>query len=384
VIRYAFIVTLLAAVAHADAQAQQWRVDVQAGRIRSALDPSPRGTESVAAGIGYDDPSTAFRFSTGVPTRDDALYWGAVGAWKRLAVNKSGLIAGVDLSGNGFLFQSKSDESDLGGGLLDPLPQPGESRSGHALAGQVMPLVGFERGPFLLQTRAGLSHYSATISDVTRDRTVRLGDLQLTVQPSPSFAFSPVVKAFRAEDEDAATFAGVSAVMAQGRASVWGNVGQWLAGADTASDSKSAWGVGASLRVMERATLSGGARRDGFDPLHLNPPQTSWNVGLSIAVGGRPGTSRAPVPSSYEGGLATIQLPVAAASSAPSVAGDFNSWKPAQMSRDGKFWTYTVAAAPGVYNYAFVSGDGTWFVPENVPGRKDDGMGGHVAILVVR
>ena len=54
------------------------------------------------------------------------------------------------------------------------------------------------------------------------------------------------------------------------------------------------------------------------------------------------------------------------------------------MERDGTFWSYTVAAAPGVYNYAFVSATGDWFVPENVPGRKDDGMGGHVAVLVVR
>ncbi|HEY8485417.1 MAG TPA: hypothetical protein VIL13_12465 [Longimicrobiales bacterium] len=40
--------------------------------------------------------------------------------------------------------------------------------------------------------------------------------------------------------------------------------------------------------------------------------------------------------------------------------------------------------APGVYHYAFVTADGKWFVPESVPGRKDDGMGGHVAVLVVR
>jgi hypothetical protein len=40
-------------------------------------------------------------------------------------------------------------------------------------------------------------------------------------------------------------------------------------------------------------------------------------------------------------------------------------------------------AAPGVYHYAFVAEDGTWFVPESVPGRQDDGMGGHVAVLVV-
>ena len=68
----------------------------------------------------------------------------------------------------------------------------------------------------------------------------------------------------------------------------------------------------------------------------------------------------------------------------PSVGGDFNQWKPAPMRREGKYWSYTVAASPGVYNYAFVTADGDWFVPEDVPGRRDDGMGGKVAVLVVK
>jgi hypothetical protein len=54
------------------------------------------------------------------------------------------------------------------------------------------------------------------------------------------------------------------------------------------------------------------------------------------------------------------------------------------MQREGDHWTYTVAVPRGVYNYAFVDADGTWFVPKGVPGRKDDGMGGQVAVLVVR
>ena len=44
----------------------------------------------------------------------------------------------------------------------------------------------------------------------------------------------------------------------------------------------------------------------------------------------------------------------------------------------------TVKLDPGVYNYAFVTPAGEWFVPESVAGRKSDGMGGHVAVLVVR
>ena len=46
-------------------------------------------------------------------------------------------------------------------------------------------------------------------------------------------------------------------------------------------------------------------------------------------------------------------------------------------------WTYTAKLAPGVYHYAFVAADGTWFVPRSVRGRQNDGMGGEVAVLVV-
>jgi hypothetical protein len=90
------------------------------------------------------------------------------------------------------------------------------------------------------------------------------------------------------------------------------------------------------------------------------------------------------VPTSYAGGRATTRLPVSESATAPRIAGDFNKWQPQPMARNGKDWTFTVAVAPGVYNYAFVNDKGEWFVPASVPGRRNDGMGGHVAVLVVR
>jgi len=125
-------------------------------------------------------------------------------------------------------------------------------------------------------------------------------------------------------------------------------------------------------------------RRDTFDPLSLQAAQTSWSIGLSVLTSGRPRPVTPPVPAAYENGRATIRLPASATKTPPSIAGDFNAWTPAPMEREGDHWMYTVAVAPGVYNYAFVDADGTWFVPEGVPGRKADGMGGFVAVVVVR
>jgi hypothetical protein len=358
--------------------AQQWKVEVQGGRIRSALDPEARPTTSVAAGLAYEDLTTLFRISTGVPTKQEAPYWGSAALWKRLAAKKGAFIAGVDLTGNAYAFQDRVTTRS-GGGLFDPITTSSDKRTGNAFAGQALPLVAIESGAFQLQARAGVSYYRATIENQSKDRTVKLGDIQLTFRPTPSIALIPVVKRFQARAEKASTFAGASAVIAQDRLSLWGSAGQWLG-----DSSATSWNAGGSLRFTDRASFIASARHDGLDPLYLSPAQTSWSAGISFIIGGNAGISRAPVPAVYKQGQATIRIPVSQTASQPSVAGDFNGWKPAQMERDGKFWSYTVAANPGVYNYAFVAPDGSWFVPENVPGRKDDGMGGHVAVLVVR
>jgi 1,4-alpha-glucan branching enzyme len=79
-----------------------------------------------------------------------------------------------------------------------------------------------------------------------------------------------------------------------------------------------------------------------------------------------------------------IAIPVSAAPGAGvSIAGDFTGWQLAPMEREGSMWVVRLPIEPGVYRYAFRSDDGRWFVPESVASRRDDGMGGHVAVLVV-
>ena len=82
--------------------------------------------------------------------------------------------------------------------------------------------------------------------------------------------------------------------------------------------------------------------------------------------------------------MVTVRLPATdAPAGGVSIAGDFNGWQPAEMQREGGEWIIRLALAPGVYHYAFRSVNGDWFVPPSAPGRRDDGMGGHVAVLVV-
>ncbi len=90
-----------------------------------------------------------------------------------------------------------------------------------------------------------------------------------------------------------------------------------------------------------------------------------------------------PVPRSQAGGAVITLRVVDAPSGEVSIAGDFNNWQPAPMQREGNEWVLRLPLAPGAYHYAFRSATGEWFVPSSTPGRRDDGMGGHVAVLTV-
>jgi hypothetical protein len=356
--------------------AQQWNLDAQAGKIRSALDPNAPEAENVVLGLRYDDALTAFRLSGGVPTGSQDALWGSVAGSRRLEFGSGALLGGLDLSGNAFVMRDRTQPDRLPG----PLGQrePVEVAGGHAFAGQILPLVGYERARFQAHARAGVSFYSSGFAGETANRTVQLADFQVTWMPSPMVALIPAVRHYRA-DEGNYTYAGATAIAASGAVSAWAMAGSWL----NQTEESTPWALGASLRVHDRISVNASVRHDGLDPLYLQPAQTSWNAGVSLLLGAKPG-SRLPVPDQYVNGRATIRLPASQAAARPSIAGDFNNWKPAPMQRSGKDWTYTVALEPGVYNYAFVSESGEWFVPKNHAGRKDDGMGGYVAVLVVQ
>jgi len=362
-------------------RAQDWHLSAQAGRIRSVLDPSSAASKAFALGLRYDDMNAGLRLSAGIPGNSSEELWGSVGGWKRLAPRFGGFRAGIDVAGNAFLTMDRANQSDIAvPGPFDPPQAPLASRAGHALAGQVLPVFGYEGARWQVHARAGVSRYAATFNAQEHDRTVRLADVQVTLMPSYSVALVPAVQRVLAAGEEASTYAGVSAIMAGAKGSAWGSIGRWSN--DVAVGTP--WSAGGRLRLHPLIALEVGARHDAFDPLYLQPAQTSWSMGLTMRLGGRARSIAPPVPAAYVDGRATIRLPVSTSRTQPSIAGDFNDWKPVAMNRDGKYWTYVVALAPGVYNYAFVNAGGEWFVPESVAGRKSDGMGGHVAVLVVR
>jgi hypothetical protein len=173
-------------------------------------------------------------------------------------------------------------------------------------------------------------------------------------------------------------YVGAGLQYARGPISLWGSLGRWVSGGLDAT----AWTAGAGAEVAPGVTLQLGGRGNGFDPLYLSASRSSYWGGLSLRLGGRREVA-APLPARTRDGRAMIALPARDARGAPAIAGDFTGWKPVPMRREGSRWTWVGTLEPGVYHYAFVAEDGNWFVPESVPGRQKDGMGGWTAVLVV-
>jgi hypothetical protein len=156
---------------------------------------------------------------------------------------------------------------------------------------------------------------------------------------------------------------------------MWTVTGRWFGGL-----TQDVWGVGAAVDIGSRGELWASLHSD-TEPLYLNPPRTSWNVGYSMKLGR---TERPVVAPVLRDGSIILRLPHDAAETTPFVAGEFSNWQPLPMTDSGDEWLIEIPAGPGVYRFAFVAASGEWFVPEGYPGRMDDDMGGHVAVIVVQ
>ena len=82
------------------------------------------------------------------------------------------------------------------------------------------------------------------------------------------------------------------------------------------------------------------------------------------------------------GGGVRVTVALAGARSA-AIAGDWNDWSPAPMSRTrtGR-WTTVIQVPPGVHHYAILVDGTRWTVPRGAP-LASDGFGGKAALLII-
>lgn len=372
-----FAATWLVGVSPAGAQ---WRAELQAGRLQ--YDAAPDAvTTSLAGGLSWSTASSAAAVSVGVPFTGEEPIWGAIQGNRRVALGGSsaGVVAfGLDLGGDGFGYHlSTPDTSRLVPLLIGSDAAP---ITGWGAAGEIMPFVGFDGNRFDVEARAGVVSF---ISDGTRidalHRTAFVADAY--VQPSPWNRLTVRADArWVSAVEGGFPFAGVT-LLWDGPFAIWGSVGRWF---DDAVEATS-WRAGASLPLGSRIALVVNGEHEEIDPVYATPGRTTWGAGVRVRLGTLPEDIPEPVPAAYVDGIATVRVDDDDIDGVPRIAGDFNDWTPEPMTRDpgSDSWLFRTPLEPGVYHFAFVDAAGNWFVPEETPGRRSDGMGGYVAVLVV-
>jgi hypothetical protein len=345
------------------AAGQEWVVDASAGSTDYAGVAGTVGSRNAILGVRYEGAPWLY-LSAGAPLDSAGLPWIAGGTGGRLTSRPGTLMAGLDLEAHGFGYR---------------VANLGEDGWGLTLAG--IPFLSLSRGTARVELRSGALHHSGALADATESRTVMDSGLRGSLSSFAGILLSAEGRLVSAS-EGSYAFAGAGVEAPVGPGTLWLRAGHWMTDALPGTS----WNIGARVELPPQLTLRVAFQRDADDPLYWNGPRRGWSVGLSRAFGPRSHSHlSAPVPVAIRngGGQVAVRLPIAEVRQAPSVAGDFNDWKPATMQRAGEFWEIHLSLKPGVYHYSFVRADGSWFVPESFPNRTDDGFGGVNAVLVV-
>jgi hypothetical protein len=356
------------------AWAQEWRASARVGRVTYEGAPTgASGASSVVVSLGRTGLRDWLGASAALPLGDDP-FWAVLGGWKRLQ-SQGSFGALLDASGQAFV-QRQTTSSPVPGSLLGPPLVTKTDLSGEGAGGELM-AGGFAGSSSIrLESRAGVAAQRSSLGAVLQERALPTADTRLTLVRG-RLTLQGESRGWL-DDSVTHVYTGGTLQLARGPTRVWGSLGGWVRGGRDGI----AWSAGASTAITPQMDLQLGGRGNAFDPLYSTSTATSFWGGISVRVGGGR-RAQAPVPARLHDGRAVIRIPANSAKGTPSIAGDFTSWKPVPMERDGSHWIFTAALRPGVYHYAFVGEDGAWFVPASVPGRQSDGMGGQTAVLVV-
>lgn len=336
------------------AAAQQWTADAYVGGTRYDALAAVAGAANLVGNVRLESPLLYAYLSAAAPLDGDSPAWSALGAGTRLRRGLGRARVGLDLGVDAYAFRNPTI-------------------TGQGLTTHVLPLIGFAHGDFDLQVQSGRRDHHAGGEVGTSTRHLYEAAARATLGRDIGYGVAEV--RLLTSGDQTYPLAQLQIGTAFGAARVWASAGRWF-GDDL---EETVWNAGASYGVGTRGEVWAGARHD-VDPLYPSPPRTSWNLGYSMKLGRVERVLTAP---ELRDGRIIVRLERRHAAATPSVAGEFSDWQPLPMRASGSDWVIEIPAGPGVYRFAFVSASGEWFVPEGYPGRMDDDMGGHVAVIVV-
>jgi len=352
--------------------AQGIALDLSAGQIVYQPLPAEVATNNAAATLRYDSPRGVWLYGTAaMPFGGTDSRWGGFGIGDRLVRSTSSserVNIGADIGAHGFVFHDAVLDQGGSGGFVEAMPflhvpaGPATFEVGGGWRGQTLSYVGTVDARHVFESRAHVTYGPAEAG---------------AHRQSTGWILEGEARWVRASD-GLYPFLGGGLRYQGSPVQAWLQTGKWF----SSSLDDASWGAGISVTLTTRLALWSSVRQDAPDPLYWNLPRRSWSVGITRRFNT---VGLAPVATTQtEAGGVLIRVNAADVDGASvSVAGDFNGWRPVPMQREGREWVVRLQLAPGVYHYAFRSDRAEWFVPASVPGRRDDGMGGYVAVLVV-
>jgi Glycogen recognition site of AMP-activated protein kinase len=351
--------------------AQSVALDLSAGQIVYQPLPADVATNNAAVTLRYDSLQGVWLYGTAaMPFGGTNSRWGGFGIGDRLVHSTSSsrrVNIGADIGAHGFVFHDAVLDQGGNGGFVEAMPfvqLPAGLATfevGGGWRGQTLSYAGTVDPRHVFESRAHATYGPAEAGPHRGVWTVE-GDARWVRASEGVFPFFGGGLRYRGTPVQ-----------------VWLQTGKWF----SSSLGDAAWGAGIDLTLTERLALWSSVRQEAPDPLYWNLPRRSWSVGITRRFD-RAGLTQPLAATQADAGGVLIRVNAADVDGASvSVAGDFNGWRPVPMQREGREWLARLQLAPGVYHYAFRSDGGQWFVPASVPGRRDDGMGGYVAVLVV-
>jgi hypothetical protein len=355
---------LMLLMSPAAAHPQTWAVDLYAGRTRHEQSGPAIDATSLVGSIRHYGGGGWFYAAVAAPVDEGGPTWGTLGGSLRFPAQLSSTASsGLRLGGQGYAYRDALLRSSGHGATLDA---------------SLFLLAEGER--LRVEVSGGPVQHFAAVSGESASRSALQGSVRAeSLGPVRVGAGARLVRV--SEGSYPAVSADVTTVT--GRLTLAGSAERWL-GSDV-SDFGWAASAGFDLRFID---VWGAVRRETREPLYWNTIRTTWSTGISRRLGVRirersSGVIAAP-PRLRSDRAAPTRIRITDPPSGPvHIAGDFTGWQIRPMTRRGSAWEIDLPLEPGVYSYAFVDARGRWFVPEGTPGRRDDGMGGHVAVLVV-
>lgn len=345
----------------------QWYVSGGWGASDDLDVETPRSVQSLQIGLqGLTDAGRLF-VAAGLPVRSgEDLTWGLIEAATSPSFGREddrGIGFQPDLLARGFLYHDPLAEASGAGGLL-----------------AVEPYATWGTDAVLARVGGGARAVGTTVDSVSSGTIAGIAAGDLVVVPAAGVS----VRA-RAElllfDARSLPHAELGLFYDVTFGALWAGIDRWEGDALRATG----WYAGGALDLTEALSARITVGRASGDPLFGTPPRDTWSVSVRYRIAPRPAAAPAPARPAYEAfDDVYLSVPASAAPGDLFVAGSFNGWQPRPMIRRGDSWTIRLELPAGYHEFAFVDGRGRWFVPEGIPGRRPDGMGGWVVAVVVR